>query len=878
MYLSKSIDEIYSEVKGYDVALCNDAPLALALNNRIDVAKLGRFAVTPRQIVSEMAIKLTGKPIIDDITLVKKVSDETGYSIKYVHAEIENIKRMMRFTSTPEKYLGRRSRNVLASYRQYNTLENIMQNYDFTQNRFFEGKSVVVVGLNLFDNLDKNILPKNFDEVDITSWDEYRMDEVRIIGNNRQIAKCAVDIVKRTKPTDVAIVFDTGDTMADAVRSALYRSKVPFINSLTVRDLNSVRDFLEFLTFSLTFDTISVSKVRELISAYGGKLFSKYDKYNLSAYQKTGDIKDERTLELLGLMENIVDFTFHEVCMKAVPAKERGSIVLLLSQMECSDEYVSSDIVDDLIYAVNNIGNLTHNEQIPQEEKEGVLLVDCKRSVFIDRPIVVYAGMGTEWNRDLKEFDFLSLGEKMDEDERNDHRFSSLMQQGSVRFYLANSSKNGKKAQPCIHFIRSVEDSDGIYGFEDLADKVINGPWEVVLEDRGFTADSAVIEQSIEIPRPFSQSSYNDFIKCPRMYMINRLVSSPDNTHTLTGNMIHSYAEFRASYPDLAKENGPDYYAKMIAERCAALTSVSLTDVERSKITAAVRAVDTFMERRGIKPSEYKLRAGSKQEVNMFLEHHGLNEVGDCTEVQVTSAQSHMTGVLDLIWNDIIYDFKTGSIKKSSDLEKSTTFSDKGEGKDYQALFYLTLMDNKFRGRVDEMQFIFTLNDYYMNIIKGGTGNIGITSVVLVDDLGDGIIRFHDDIYSPKTYSEKGVDAKEVIDICRSYGEPDDWIENPSIIAELRQRYKLSKKDAEGALKKITKLYSKGRFSNGKYLVITYRELEEFKERIASDYERLKEYQRFGFPAEPTISCDKCYCRSICTAEPHIGGEENVSE
>ena len=66
----------------------------------------------------------------------------------------------------------------------------------------------------------------------------------------------------------------------------------------------------------------------------------------------------------------------------------------------------------------------------------------------------------------------------------------------------------------------------------------------------------------------------------------------------------------------------------MIAERCAALTSVSLTDVERSKITAAVRAVDTFMERRGIKPSEYKLRAGSKQEVNMFLEHHGLNEVG----------------------------------------------------------------------------------------------------------------------------------------------------------------------------------------------------------------------------------------------------------
>ncbi|MBQ2762085.1 MAG: PD-(D/E)XK nuclease family protein, partial [Candidatus Methanomethylophilaceae archaeon] len=421
-------------------------------------------------------------------------------------------------------------------------------------------------------------------------------------------------------------------------------------------------------------------------------------------------------------------------------------------------------------------------------------------------------------------------------------------------------------------------DSDGIYGFEDLTDKVINGPWEVVLQDRGFTADSAVIEQSIENPRPFSQSSYNDFIKCPRMYMINHLVSSPDNTHTLTGNMVHSYAEFRASYPELAKKNGPDYYAKMIAERCAALTSVSLTDVERSKIIAAVRAVDTFMERRGIKPTEYKLRAGSKQEVNMFLEHHGLNEVGDCTEVQVTSAQSHMTGVLDLIWNDIIYDFKTGKIKKSSDLEKATKFEDKGKGKDYQALFYLTLMDNKFRGRVDEMQFIFTLNDYYMNIIKGGTGNIGVTSVVLVDDLGEGIVSYYDDIFNKKKYTKIDGDVRGVVDICKKYGNPDEWKDNQNIISELRQRYKLNKAEAEGALNAIVKLYNGGRFSHDKYLVITYRELEEFKERIASDYERLKEYQRFGFPANPTISCDDCYCRSTCTAEPHMGGEENVSE
>ena len=36
MYLAKSIDELYEEVKKYDLVMCNDAPLASALNNRVD--------------------------------------------------------------------------------------------------------------------------------------------------------------------------------------------------------------------------------------------------------------------------------------------------------------------------------------------------------------------------------------------------------------------------------------------------------------------------------------------------------------------------------------------------------------------------------------------------------------------------------------------------------------------------------------------------------------------------------------------------------------------------------------------------------------------------------------------------------------------------
>ena len=88
----KSIDELYEEVKDYDYVLCNDAPLTTALNNRLDKAQLGPFAITPRQFAAQKAIEFTGKPLVNDIRLVKEIADELGFSMKYVHGEVENIK------------------------------------------------------------------------------------------------------------------------------------------------------------------------------------------------------------------------------------------------------------------------------------------------------------------------------------------------------------------------------------------------------------------------------------------------------------------------------------------------------------------------------------------------------------------------------------------------------------------------------------------------------------------------------------------------------------------------------------------------------------------------------------------------------------------
>ena len=253
MRLAKSIDELYEEVKDYDVVLCNDAPLSLALNNRLDQTRIGIFAITPRQLAGDMAIDILGQGMMDDIEVVKKVSESTGYRLRYVHGEIENIKTIMRYTSEVRSKLSRKSQRVYDEFIELPTLEKAMISFDSERTGYFVGKKVAVIGEEFFDNLDKNILPPpdKHDEISLFKRkDCYEIDEIRELSNDRQIAENIVSLINKDNAKDFAIVFDVGGRVADAIRSALYRKEIPFINSLNVKDLSHVRDFIEFLSLS----------------------------------------------------------------------------------------------------------------------------------------------------------------------------------------------------------------------------------------------------------------------------------------------------------------------------------------------------------------------------------------------------------------------------------------------------------------------------------------------------------------------------------------------------------------------------------------------------------------------------------------------------
>lgn len=886
MRLAKSIDELYEEVRDYDLVMCNDAPLALALNNRLDKPMIGRFAVTPRQLAGELAMDILKKPTMDDIRTVRAVTEMTGYKLRYVHGEIENFRKMRRYTGDVRKYLrGKRTKNVFEYYMKVPTLERAMEAFNGQENTYFNGMKVAVIGDELYDELDKNMNPKfgTYEIINPFKRGRFSVPEFRELSNDRQMAENAADMITKENAGDIAIVLDVESPIADAVRSALYRKKIPFINDLSVRDLSNVRDFLEFLMRARDFGTLKVKQIRELISAYGGFIHGRYDEYLVEKYIDIAET--ERTAELLRIMRDITGMTYLQVC-DAVAGKEGPQIKILLSEMDIAGRLVNTDDTDDMLYAVNNFSGLKHNEQIPPNEKEGVLLVDCKNSVYIDRPVVLYLGLGTEWDKDLSDLDLVDYRMKDDVIERDTMKFQILLQQGTSRVYMCTSVKNGKTSKPCSMFERAESGDSTFECFGDIA-PCVAGPWYRPPEEHIPVIGTEEISRD-RVQVPFSKSSYNNFVTCPRMYMFGKLLGDPDKGDTVLGSLLHEYAEFRICHPEIVAEKGTEHYVQMISEACIGLFTPDVRDLILSKISTSVADIDRFIEINGFSDRVQTGRPRSNKKENRFFADAGLPlESSQMTELTIVSRGTEMEGILDVLDGSRIYDFKTGKKKTVSDIIKgmewdSTKIMD--YPREFQPLFYLSLIEEMNLG--DETFTLFYTSANGEKAALGTETDIenNMVSISLVrdpkrvlDEIFEGHLVFHGD--KTKAYCFLQPRKEELLDAVAellSGGRQLVCEESKSYVAE---RLGISKsgeiKHIESALKKFARV-EEGIFAVNGGIAVTLDALSRFRETVKAAYEENSEMYYTGHPARPLMKCANCYFRDVCIVSNE--GKEVVTD
>lgn len=873
MRSAKSIDELYEEVKDHDLVITNDAALATALNGRISVPRIGGFAYTPRHIAGNEAVPIFGKGLLGDLEIISKIADETDHSFKHIHSELENIRTIRKYTKDVGKYLySRSSKEIYSSFLALPTVEKLMDSYVPDEREFFQGKKTAVIGIELFDDLDKHFIPTVHDEIDIFKDGKYDIDVIYEVGNDRQIADNIVGLIEEETSCDTAIVLDTAGPIADAVRAALYRKNISFRNTVTVKDLSQVRDYLQFLSLSLSFDVLRVRHVRELLSGYHGSFNKQLDEYFV---HKIRDHLDDRTKELTDAMEKIRSMTFLEVCDIAVSSTHRPQIKILIEDMGLKDLKITSKRVNELAYAVNNIDDLHHNEEIPDSEKKGVLLADCLQSVYVDRPFVIYLGLGPEWSKNIIGKNYI---DRETEAELDVQRFTVLLQQGDSRLYAVNSMRNGKESSPSPLFeeIQQQENAAGVSSFEDVSISLVKGRWSTPqCKDVSFIGRSVTgpVEKT---DWKFSKSTYNSYYACPRAYMYGKIISIPDSEQTIFGNIMHEFAEFYLCYPNLVAGKIEEY-TEFIEERYSGLASRQMKDIDRSKIRVCMINIIRFIDSLNAKDVPLDMDYSLRKRGNSFMDMHNCERYSSITEATFISHSHPLSGNFDLIYDGRIIDYKTGSSAKASDIKNRMDTSKEQDYYEFQPLIYLSLLNDR-APPPHRFSLVYAADNDVRSVTDSDfTIAENVRDVYLIKEDMSAFLSDENSCVKSlfgKTYSDYISNWRSFISVLTDFGidKYPFWKTNDVLISSVLSAVGLkdggtNRSNAAIALNKIAGVVASGFFAEDKEVIVPSDTLERFLAGVDEDHTVASEQYYSDFPAAPRRNCRNCDFFKACTRD-----------
>lgn len=872
----KSIDEIYEEVRDCDLVVTNDVALETALNARIATPRIGTLAITPRHIAEFTGERILGRRFLTDLELISAVSEETGLKFRQVCSEILNIREIRRHTAEVRGNLaGRAAKSIYDSYSKMPTVENAMSATEPEDIEWYfkgndgEDLKVAVVGVELFNDLDKHFVPDDPVFVDIFTDGDYEIDTIHVIGNDRRLAENAAELIDREHPDDFAVVLCSDRPIADAVRSSLYRRGIPFVNSMAVSDLAQIRDYLAFLDLSFDYRSLRVRDVAEIYSSYNGFVRHGTEGYLLC---RQGPMMEGRALELYQVMVRVCDegLTFGEVMGAVCNRRARPAVHSVLNQLGMEEETVTPERLANVRFAVENVQNLTHNEQIPDNERTGVLLADCKNSVFVDRPVVIYLGMDEDWTIPVAGRRYMDCEA---ETERNADRLAAILQQGQRRVYCVNRSKGGRDAAPSQTF--DIITGSPIKDFASLCREVADGGWAVDAEERSDFTVPSMGEEDVEKAmsdyadvHPFSKTSFNAYAACPRMYMFNGLMPTEDNTSMEFGNLIHEFAELYACYPCVVRETGIDSFVDMVADRYAGISSPSMREIDRSRIRLAMENIMSFID-----SLQLHLELKVPRDRNWFMKELGLDIGSDACETDYRSTMHSIHGKFDLFADGRVIDYKTGRIHDVDDINNMMNLDNIADHPEFQPMIYLALASEIGGSQAEFYQFYALGNE--IESLKEDDYDLS-NNVLRISIRQDGIDHFFSDEESIAAYrdvlrKDMKPHAEKVIKAVSESGVPSGaWPEDTDLVKRILDSIddrKIKEDFVMTALNKLQKMFDGRTLGYGNQLLVSETALSEFLERLDGMHIGAMRGRYTDLPAKPRkgVNCRKCDYFEVCT-------------
>lgn len=661
------LDHLYNQVSDYDLVLVSDAPLASALNRRLDRPHLGPFAITPRRLAAGRREKA------EDRTAFLELVEHSDLDWKRSAYAIGNILQCWEHQGhidsvlEYDEYADDVTEEVVASIKHLETTSRRLTEYQID-----DGQDVAVVGETQLTALERSILPETYDTFSPFSDDAFDHPPFRIFDSTSAIVDTLVENVTVDNAENIAVVLDRGSEYSALVESAFESAEIPFYGGPGFIDDPDHRAFCQLLRIAHRGTDTLVRDVKPVLHALGVEPDVEHDEKRLH------DLDVTEVEWLRNFCTTVEERTFNQLIetFERRTGCSMGGFRDELAALCIGDESVTEEAVDRLEFYLQTY-------EVPiDRENEGVLLADAKSAAFVDRPVVFFLGLDEDWTHSAPRRPWVDREAQY---ARNIQQFQLLLQSGVEQYYLVQDTAGGSPVTPCLYFEALLDEE--FERFSDLSS---------VSHDKTTRESGSGFEKEPTDVRPtevetVSQSSLSTYVNCPRDYLFSRLVDSPDKDYFKEGNLFHDFAEFYVEHRDAVNKTVIEEEAVdvMLDETQPFVRRVD-RKTRRTKYRVGLETICEFLDE-NVPSDETFLTAESSWGSNFFAEQYDRTIESPITERWFTNGDLGLKGKIDLIHEPSrLVDYKSGSRKRPSQVVKNSAIDSPGDSPNFQALLYLT--------------------------------------------------------------------------------------------------------------------------------------------------------------------------------------------
>lgn len=641
---ARSIDELHALTEGADLVLTSDAPLALALNRRIEGAQIGHHAVTPMNHARQ------GLELPDRRGLFHQVVRETGIGWKQAAYLLDHTLACWEETGQADGILGY-DRFDRPATRQIVDLVTSTPNTHLARE---EGEipadlDVAVIGEEDLSALDRKLLPDRYETIDPFTEGTFELPPVHLFPSTGAIMATLEDQLTPGNAHDVAIVLDPGGSARPLVEALLDVKGLPYQHEETLAEDGDLRAFLSLLRTGLDRDDLRGRDVRGLLSELGRPLSIREENKRIDRLTGSG------IGQLIDLWDQVEAATLGQAL--SAYADWRGQALPdlreLLGDLGIEDHPVDRSTLQALAYYLDTF------EVETERADEGVLLASPTSNAYVDRPIVLYLGLGTGWAKETPAYPWTDREAHAMSDRA---RFERLLQNGQHQLYLVQDTRGGDPVVPCFHLHELLEAT--IERFSDL-DGIRHAP-PPIQPGQGFTPEDVGIAPRTR--HTISPTRLATLAYCPRDLYMDRLVETVENQALVKGSALHAFAEVCATHLDAVQAADLDELVDLVLDDLAPYMEPGDQPIARTELRVGMQALIAYLEANPPEPATYEAYETSPHasETNRFAEHLGVELDTGIIERWFEDRDLGLKGTIDLIHRpDHLVDHKSGRTQPS---------------------------------------------------------------------------------------------------------------------------------------------------------------------------------------------------------------------